>query len=433
MSSNYLRFFASLLACAAPPALADSFQLSSTMTLRPGAPQPILQISTSGPAPLDADASRYRDKANWKALWQTDSDAVPTYVDVDSIELDLSTKHLIIHVSGAKLPAGDGRDDYWTAVFVPPAGMAAIPQVFSYAPRKGAGSGGKKVTLLAPVGSSDQPDLLLNGTFLAGGGTKPIYTLHEQASLYAPSNSKWNFHGFAPGFASEVWINQGAQPPNNRTRFDPDSIRAGLSLWRVDPIESGVLYGMTTQVNLIGGEFTRSDPSSNIMSGFLTTLVLRRKRLSESAFATLYPVLGLEGGYNLNHPDELSGTAVDLSHYGGIFRGVLGADSTLGIANSDRTSNVFAITGSYRVRLPATDEPFIRTVHGDTSVDLSTRARHWLEVDITYSPWQWKYLALNAKYTYGSLPPLFSLVDHQVSFGLLLQAKQNNKQALPGQ
>jgi hypothetical protein len=96
-----------------------------------------------------------------------------------------------------------------------------------------------KRPLLAPLQSGDQPDILVSGTFLAGGNTKPIYTIQEQASLYSTGAGK--IFGFAPGFTSALAINQGAQPPNNRTRLDPDSIQAALSFWRVDPIQRGVL------------------------------------------------------------------------------------------------------------------------------------------------------------------------------------------------
>jgi hypothetical protein len=427
MRSNLTNFCRVLLVCLPATAFADAFKLSSTMFPIRGATPVILQISGSGSAPPKEDETRYCNIANWKVLWQSDESLTPTRIDIKTIDLQFRTHHVLLHLGGDQLPPGDGRAQIWTALFNPPAGMVAVPQVFSYAPAK---SNSAK-SFFSPVGSTDQPDVLLSGTFLAGGNTKPIYTLHQQAGLYAPP--PWNLLGFAPGLTSSVWINQNAQPPNNRTRLDPDSIQAGLSLWRVSAIQKGILYGATTQVNLLNGEFARSDPSSNITAGFLTSLVLKRKRLSDSGFATLYPAFGLEGGHNLNHPNQLQGAPVDLSRYGPIFRGVFGADSTIGIASPDRTANVFAITGSYRLRLPAMDEPFVQTRHEQTTAYLTTKARSWVEVSITYAPWKWKYLALNAKYEYGSLPPIFSLVDHQVSAGLLLQAKQRKKPSLPSQ
>jgi hypothetical protein len=396
----------------------------------PGAPAVILEISTSGSPPAPADAARYQNKDNWQVSWRSSAADVPTPAQAGSIELDSGTQHVMIHLTGPNLPAGDGRRQFWVALFVPPPGMAAIPSVSTFTPENPPPApGAPRPSFFAPLKGADQPDLLLNGTFLAGGNTKPIYTFQEQTSIYTAAFGR--VLGFVPGFTSKVLINQGALPPNHRTRFDPDSIAAALSFWRVDNIGRGALYGLTSKVSLLGGEFSRSDPSSNIMTGFLETVVLRRVKLSKSGFFVLYPVAGLEAGRNLNHPSQLAGMAVDLSHYSAILRGVTGSDAILGMASKNRSSNVFAITGSYRLRIPATDEPLIRSAHGQTQVELTTRARHWVEVDVTYSPWQWAYLALNAKYQYGALPPLFNVVDQQVSLGFLLQAKQRHKPSLP--
>jgi hypothetical protein len=89
--------------------------------------------------------------------------------------------------------------------------------------------------------------------------------------------------------------------------------------------------------------------------------------------------------------------------------------------------NTFSLTGSYRVRLPAFEEPEVRTLHQVTTVDLTTKARHWVEADANYAPWSFKFLAITAKYQYGELPPLFKLVDHCFTLGLTLQASQPHK------
>jgi hypothetical protein len=420
---------ATLFGLLLPATAADPFQITTTMFPRPGANPPILQISTTGLAPAPIDVARYRNPANWRVSWQHQSTDAPTPADLDSIDVS-PTHHLFLNLKTNRALSGDGRDMVWTALFIPPPGMVTIPSIDSYQPPTG-GSPNAKSSFLSPLNSTDQPDVLLSGTFLAGGNTKPIYTLSEQANIFSPGPG--SVLGFAPGFTSAVQINQGAQPPSNRTTFDPDSIQAAFSGWRVDAINHGALYGLTTKLNLIGGEFSRSDPSSNIMTGFVSTFVLRRIRLNDSTFLALYPVLGLEAGHNLNRPSQIMGTPVDLSHYSGILRGIVGSDAIFGVASSDRTSNVFAITGSYRMRLPAMDEPFVRTIHEQTTVDLTTRARHWVEVDVTYSPPNWKYLALTAKYQFGSLPPLFTFIDQQVTLGFQFQAKQTRKPTLPTQ
>jgi len=117
--------------------------------------------------------------------------------------------------------------------------------------------------------------------------------------------------------------------------------------------------------------------------------------------------------------------------YRGIVRGVAGADAAIGFASEDKKTDIFTITGSDRVRIPAIDEPFVKTIHQVTTVDLTTKARHWVDVDITSSPWNWEYFALNAAYQYGDLPPLFSFVDHKFTIGFTLQAVQSRKPKLP--
>jgi hypothetical protein len=81
--------------------------------------------------------------------------------------------------------------------------------------------------------------------------------------------------------------------------------------------------------------------------------------------------------------------------------------------------------------LPAFDEPFIRTERQITAVDLSTKARHWVELDFSYSPSSFKYLAITAQYQYGDLPPVFTFVDHKVTIGLTFKASQTTKATLP--
>jgi hypothetical protein len=123
-------------------------------------------------------------------------------------------------------------------------------------------------------------------------------------------------------------------------------------------------------------------------------------------------------------------TPVDLGNYNAILRGVVGSDVVFAVASADRSADVFSITGTYRLRLLAFDEPFVETVHQVTTVSLTTKPRNWVQANVNYAPWRFKYLSLNAKYEYGELPPLFTLVNHQFSLGFTLQAVQSGKPGL---
>jgi hypothetical protein len=135
----------------------------------------------------------------------------------------------------------------------------------------------------------------------------------------------------------------------------------------------------------------------------------------------------LEVGKNLNKPREFDSVAVDLSHYDAILRGVGGANAIFARKSKDASVDVWSVTGSYIVRIPFKDEPLVKTMHQVTTVQLTTRTRHWIEVDGNVSPWSFKYLAITAKYQYGDLPPAFNLVDHSLSIGLTLKASQSSK------
>ena len=113
-----------------------------------------------------------------------------------------------------------------------------------------------------------------------------------------------------------------------------------------------------------------------------------------------------------------------------LFRSVIGSDAVFAVASADRSADVFSISGSYRVRLPAFDEPFVETLHQATTVSLTTKPRNWVQANVNYAPWRFKYLSLNAKYEYGELPPLFMLVNHQITLGFTLKAVQSGKPGL---
>lgn len=437
MTTHFRKSAAAILFLRAVCLLAaeDKFQL--TKNIAPGARviPPVLRISTTGPAPTGSDEATFIDPMNWKIAWRNSPSSSPVYPEIAHIALDLNTQHLLISfIDNGRLPSGeDGRHEFWTVAFTPPT-RPDLWAVLSYtpaAPQAPTESGAPARAFFAPVGPTDQPDFLLSGTFLAGGNTKPIYTLEEKAGIFA--SDQWAVLGFVPGVTSAMETNQGAQPPNNRTRLDPDSFQAAISWYRVDPLQWHGIYGAITQVNLPSGEFARNGPAADIMGGFLTKFALRRWKLSRNAFFVLYPAFGFEGGWNLNQPKELMGAPINLSRYSAIMRGLLGSDAILGIAAPDRSSDVFSVAGSYRVRLPFEDEPFVYSRHGQTFALLTTKARNWVEVNVTYAPWQFKFIGLNAKYQWGSLPPIFSFVDHQVSVGFQLQGEQTNKPRVTAQ
>ncbi len=409
------------------------FTLTGNAVPRPGAPG-IIDVYYKGARP--AKDSPYLEAKNWKVRWSDTPDSPSISVRVDAVGVSESADAVSSRVGG-NLP-GNEQGVYWTVLFNPDDSVLLVPQIASSTPNPNNQTNPpatdcdndttSQQPYFCPPGDGVTPDFSLTGSFLAAGGTKPIIAAELKTDMvFSTKRELW---GFYPGISAAVEINQKVQPPNDRTRFDPDSIVAGLTFTRIEPVHNPLLYGVEIQFQLPQGEFSRQDPSSNIVAGGLTRFGFK-PLVRNSLYATLYPVLGLETGRNLNRPSEVDKTAVDLTQYRGIFRGIVGTDAAFGMASEDRKTDIFSITGSYRVRLPAIDEPFVKTIHQVTTVNLTTKARHWVEVDITSSPWNWKYFALNAKYEYGSLPPLFTFVDHKFSVGFTLQAVQTRKPKLP--
>lgn len=410
-----------------------------------------LDVNYTGTFP--SDPSAYLNKDSWR-VWVKRPDApIPEELEVTAVEKIVSTRFTIdklrLTLSG-NLPTGnDIVTSAWHALFNPPKPSGIEGVAFDSVVNAVIEPSGKQEGTAAKASCENAPpapmpyfcapaqgapaDVSLSGSFLAGGATKPIYSFELKGGLYKRDQSP-HLLGFHPGVTSTVEVNQYAQPPNNRTRIDPDSITAALAFQRLKPLRDrrAGLYGIQFDEALPGGEFCRTDPSSNII--FRSSMLFGFSSISSpkhpSLYGTIYPVIALEAGKNLNKPGTIASTAVDLSHYNGILRGVLGTDAVFAVASEDRSSDVFSVSGTYRVRLPAFDEPYVATLHQVTTVSMTTKARNWVEANVSYAPWRFKYLALTAKYEYGELPPLFTLVNHQFTVGFTLQAVQSGKPGL---
>ncbi len=413
-------------------------------------PNTALDVNYTGTFPDDPSA--YLSKDAWRVWVKRPSDAKPEELKVTSVEKIVSSRFTVnklrLTLSG-NLPIGNNViTSAWHALFNPSRasgleGLAfdsVVNAVIEPASRTATTS---KLScdntppapmpyFCAPAAGAPA-DVSLSGSFLAGGGTKPIYSFELNGGIYKRAEIQ-GLIGFHLGVTGTVEINQSVQPPNNRTNVDPESITAALAFQRLKAFRKPKLglFGLQFDEALPSGEFSRTDPSSNII--FRSSLLLGFSSISSpkhrSLYGTIYPLLALEAGKNLNKPSMIAMTAVDLSHYNAIFRGVLGSDAVFAVASADRSADVFSISGSYRVRLPAFDEPFVETLHQATTVSLTTKARNWVQANVNYAPWRFKYLSLNAKYEYGELPPLFVLVNHQFTLGLTLQAVQSGKPGL---
>jgi hypothetical protein len=397
-----------------PATAADNFKLTG---LAPGRPKPdIITVFYSGSLP--APQSDYNLPSAWRVEWQVDEKPLPpTQMHIDSVAVDSTFKSFLLHVSGNLPSPSDKNKVVWTVLLL----SESIPYTVLNYPASSTTQGSDE-HFLRPVQDKETPDLSLTGGFTAAGGSNPLYQLEAKGGLMFLPNSSLH-----PAINLQVEINQNPSPPIHRTTFDPDSISASFALTRYQNFKKGPFVGTRFQAELPEGEFSRTDPSSNIIASGIATLDFKPWQPSHSAYVTLYPFFGMELGRNLNRPSVVEMIPVNLSNYRGIVRGFMGADAKFGVASADRKSDVFSITGTYRVRIPAYDEPFLETLHQVTTFAMTTKARHWIEADLSYTIPSWKYLAISAMYQYGELPPFFEFVHHKFTFGLKLQASQGTK------
>ena len=410
------RLLAVLLIAAA--AYADDFTIHHVMVRAvPGE----LFVSTSGTPPSQKDLE---NPANW-AIQATPPGAGPAEpVDIiGNPQYSAATQTVTIDY---KLPPGLGPNDNprrftWSVQYTGPVVLSG-----KVAPGN---------SMFSPAKGKSDADIYLSGAFLAGEGTKPLYTLDAKVG-WVP---EWGSSGIFAGFEGTATINSSAKPPVNRTRADPDSITADANVHfiKVKKIKPGSVPtrhgqgGWLFSLYPAKGEFSRKYPESNFVPAATVEWVDLVRNFGKRSAVAFYPSAGFEAGTNLNKPASIEGTPVNLSGYGAIFRGVLGAYAGYYIrATKPDPGNPyqFEITSTFVDRIEGFREPFLTTAIQNgksvTVVNFGRNPREYLETDLTWNITP--LLGLTAKHTWGSLPPLFNMTGNQVTIGLTFKAKLPN-------
>jgi hypothetical protein len=267
-----------------------------------------------------------------------------------------------------------------------------------------------------PKGKDDS-DLYFFGSYLAGEGTAPIYSIDAKLSWVPEVRSSGYFFGAEAAISS----NAGASPPASRTRLDPDSITADIAL-KFDK------HHFLFNINPARGEFSRKTNTSDFVPAINVQRLLKSIRFNKRNQMVVYPSLGLETGVNLNKPATLFGQSVDLANYNAIVRIVPGGYAAYYIERPKPNPSdpyLFQLYVNYTDRVVLKPEPFVTTVYSGTkqvqSVSLGTNPRTYVEVGFNWNAA--KLVAVTAKYKYGSLPPLFQFLDHQVTLGITFKTK----------
>jgi hypothetical protein len=230
------------------------------------------------------------------------------------------------------------------------------------------------------------------------------------------------------GIYAEMKTNTDTKPPNDRSTIDPDSIVAYTKLFGIKNLGSHTLHGFKWEFQPAGGEFTRENTNSNFISAGKLRLDLPFR-----FGADFLPMVGTELGVNLNKPATLFDRPADLGRYNNIARLLGGADANYYAFRPNKQISeddpyIFTFSASWQARIPFTPEPFTTAqfLPDDTGkisrqkvVSLRQNTRHYVQVDATWNVT--KLIGIQAEYKYGSLPPLFELVNHQATIGFVFK------------
>jgi hypothetical protein len=338
----------------------------------------------------------------------TGAKAIPTGIGA-SLAVELS-------FARSQLGGEDPRSLKWSVLYLG-SGDFQIAQGPSKTPASLPGLPQPAKEVFGEAESRDKADLYLSGNVLAGVGTKPIYTLDAKVNIAPPLH----WHGVRAGVYGEIQSNANSEPPNDKSEVDPDSIRAYAT---VNGLFGKSLYW---DIRPAGGEFSRKYPASSFVSAanfawwFDPTPV-------KGGWLTFYPSLGTELGMNLNKPATLFSQPSQLARFDAIRRLVPGMNATYRLWGK-KDSPALTFTGTYQARVLFADEPFTTLEYYTTTTGTRQRekvarlrgnTRHWVEGTATWNINE--YFGVMAQYKYGSLPPLFQLIQQQVTFGLVFKS-----------
>jgi hypothetical protein len=363
-----------------------------------------VQVQTAGPPPKDV-----LENSSWQVIYVKNNIAHEPGIESVSWAEPEEERVLIIRLDKSDVAGVEPRAVRWTVVYKPS---------FLVAQRAADKNAGGKI----PKGKEDA-DLYFFGSVLAGSSTKPIYAIDLKLKYTdAISGSAWDW-----GVEALVMANAKDEPPNDRSQIDPDSIRGALTFDYLNGKTGRPATWIKLALKPAAGEFTRKNAVSNFVPS-VRLYWLGPSASNESAIFEFLPFVGFEAGWNLNQPSKLFDQDVDLAGYRGIFRVVPGAKTGFYLLKSGKfkKDDFYRLwfEGLYELRLPRTDEPFVETQFANTEekvkrikvTRLTQKPRHFVEVsaNVNITP----RFGLRAQYRYGSVPPLFEFVDHQVSIGL---------------
>jgi hypothetical protein len=357
-------------------------------------------VSTKG-TPLPE--SELKNTLNWHLGVVTDVEG-SRLVTLDHVEWSAHSQTVALVFKRADSYGVDVRQVGWVVTFIGTQILIASAD----APSHG---------LFKAAKDKDGASIYAFGSILVGPSTKPLYVIDLKADYgneFGTSGWLWNL-----GFVANT--NTDAEPPVNTESVDPDAIKTSFALVKRRQLgEARMKYTIAP----IQGEFARKTGAADAVMSVQAQLDLRPIH----GF-TLRPSIGGEFGHAIKRPSTIGDTSVDLSEWKGIARVVpqlSWAWTAFKAKPTDDDWYIVTIYGNYSARVPLLGEPSTKPglIDGERTLvtTVNKDVRHHVEAELD---WNFlKYVSLALKYQYGSLPPLFKQVDHQVTLGATVKLKK---------
>jgi hypothetical protein len=273
---------------------------------------------------------------------------------------------------------------------------------------------------LAPevVGGKPQSlteDVIFSGSSKAGPGWAGLSTQFEKSSAttsnldalngaltydlrLAPSTTRWWYSPFTEkGDQTGQYLE-----PKSKLGF---GIRPGELI-----LSSGEEYADTrpTRVDLPIGPLIKD---LNLVEGIYYRQPISFAALKFPSMITVFPMVGAEGGWHLNHY---------LTESSQFFRGVAGLDASLRwpyqLAPNFTSTKPATIDFTFRERIPTSDEPYTNLAGTTPMPQLTRRGRQYIRLALNWPISS--FVAVTTAVQHGSLPPNFTAIGWTLSIGL---------------
>ena len=339
--------------------------------------------------------------AAWTLAARKSDNSSPISVPVTNVTWYMSSSTVALEFDPSPLSGGDPHKYGWTATY----------------------NGLLTVTLAAPGGIVRRSQIerrrrYLFVRFVSGGRIHQAAVFNRCESALAARDPRFRYF---LGISATVEVNSSTSTPLHESSADPDSLAAALAL-------RFMRHGFLFEIDPAKGELARRYPASSFVPSAIVKWVRDPIFSTSRQAAVFYPYAGVEAGANLNQPQTILGQPVNLAGYGAIGRFVLRAYGAYYISKKEPDNDdpyLFEFYADYTARFLLTNEPMVTSEYVDgvrqPVLQLQSDPREHLESGIAWNVS--KHVGLEVKYKYGSLPPMFEFLDHQVSVGVTFKTK----------